>query len=339
MEGEISSNKDNSIYDDTGGGGGGGGTSQGNDVSEDNLIPNQQFVITGRSGAHWTCLPKPSHNNNYVEYLSESSTYLPNTATNEYVNIIGGNYQTLGGGNRVSGKDRDSFYNDHGKAFGFKPVDSSANDFGIGKRVGYWRPDEVEEAIKVATGSSQDLTYAEGHAAWKADSVGDKHNASKFDPMGKVGAPSFLPKSGGSSSNQKSNKTRYTDRERRQRIADNLKALHELLPNPEEGSQAYVLDDIIDYVKYLQHQIKELSGSKLQADSNAIPLVFHEGYGHYIKQQMLDEPLEEIMGKLLEEHSAAANQLLENKGLFLMPIALVDELSQAIQLFGGSSLG
>lgn len=54
---------------------------------------------------------------------------------------------------------------------------------------------------------------------------------------------------------------------------------------------------------------------------------------------MLNEPLEEIMGKLLEEHSAAAIQLLESKGLFLLPIALGDDLSEAMQLFGGSALG
>ncbi|XLR17331.1 hypothetical protein S83_045269 [Arachis hypogaea] len=43
-----------------------------------------------------------------------------------------------------------------------------------------------------------------------------------------------------------------------------------------DGSQAYILDDIIDHVKYLQLQLKELSGSRLQAESTAIPLVFHE---------------------------------------------------------------
>ena len=53
---------------------------------------------------------------------------------------------------------------------------------------------------------------------------------------------------------------------------------------------------------------------------------------------MLNEPLEEIMGKLVEDDSAAAVQLLESKGLFLLPMALVDELSEAVQMFGGSAL-
>ncbi|WJX18654.1 hypothetical protein P8452_08431 [Trifolium repens] len=294
------------------------------DVSEDHLIQNQQFF--GTSGVQWSSSPKLPQNN-YVEYLSESSaSYLPNPM------IHGNNYQTLG----VGGSS--STFNDSGKAaFGFKLIDSSSNDFGIRKRVGFWRNDEGEEVIKAEIGSSQNLLCAEAHATWTPNSVGDKPNASRFDPMGLVSAPSLLPRSRGSSSKQKSEKTRYSDRQRRQRIADNLKALHELLPNPEVGSQAHILDDIIDYVNYLQIQIKELSGSKLQADTNAIPLVFHEGYGHYIKEQMLNEPLEEIMGKLVEEDSAAASQLLGNKGLILLPIALADDLNQAIQLWNQAS--
>lgn len=43
---------------------------------------------------------------------------------------------------------------------------------------------------------------------------------------------------------------------------------------------------------------------------------------------MLNEPLEEIAGKLVEEHSAATSQLLESKGLILLPIALVEDLNQ-----------
>ncbi|XP_027367625.1 transcription factor bHLH83 [Abrus precatorius] len=312
-----------------------GGTT--NDVShsaEAHPIPNPKFVIaaSGRNGSQWTCLPKPSHN--YVEYLSESSTYMPNTST-EY--MIGNSYLPVGSmndGNGITGIDRNFFYNDPGKACGFKPIASSSNDLDI-RKVGFWRVDEGEETIKVESGSSQNLLYDEGHASWTADSVGDKHNGSRFDPMVMVGAPSFLPKPGCSSSKQK---TRVTDRQRRQRIAENLKALHELLPNPAEGSQAYILDDIIDYVKYLQLQIKEQSGGRLQAESTAIPLVFHEGYGHYINQQMLNEPLEEIMGKLLEEHSTAASQLLESKGLFLLPMNLVDDLSEAMEMFNGTTL-
>ena len=53
-----------------------------------------------------------------------------------------------------------------------------------------------------------------------------------------------------------------------------------------------------------------------------------QGYGHYISKQILNEPLEEMMGKLLEENPTAAAQLLESKGLFMMPINLVEGLQQ-----------
>ncbi|KAG4981867.1 hypothetical protein JHK87_026616 [Glycine soja] len=58
----------------------------------------------------------------------------------------------------------------------------------------------------------------------------------------------------------------------------------------------------------------------------------------YINQKMLNEPLEEIMGKLLEDDSAASVQLQESKDLFLLPMDLVDELNEAVQMFGGSAL-
>lgn len=86
------------------------------DVSEDHQLQNQQF---GKVEAQWNCLQKLPYSN-YVEYLSESSTYLP---TSEY-NLVGSNYQTLGGTNS---------FNDQGNAFGFKPIGSSSNDYGTRK--------------------------------------------------------------------------------------------------------------------------------------------------------------------------------------------------------------
>lgn len=44
---------------------------------------------------------------------------------------------------------------------------------------------------------------------------------------------------------------------------------------------------------------------------------------------MLNESLEEMMGKLLEENPSAAAELLEIKGLFMMPMHLAEGLRQA----------
>lgn len=56
-----------------------------------------------------------------------------------------------------------------------------------------------------------------------------------------------------------------------------------------------------------------------------------QGYGHYIlREQMLNEPLEEMMGKLLEVNPSAASRLLESRGLVIMPTNLVEGLHQAM---------
>ncbi|KAI4301279.1 hypothetical protein L6164_034572 [Bauhinia variegata] len=291
--------------------------------------PNPHFVAagTGKDESQWTFLPKPSHS--YVEFLTKASTFLPKTTTEE---VFGSNYSSVGSirdVNDVNRIDRSFFYSDPAKAYTSNTTDSST-DKEDRTHVGFWIPEkEGEQANKFA--STQHHLHAEGHASWVAETTRDK-----LDQGVTVGAPGFLPRSQCSTSKKKENKT---DRQRRLRISENVRALHDLLPNALEGNQAYILDDIIDYVKYLQLQIKELSASKLQGESISVPLTFHEGFGHYINQQMLNEPLEEMMGKLLEEHPAAATQLLESRGLCLLPMTLVEDLRQGIKMFGGISNG
>lgn len=137
-------------------------------------------------------------------------------------------------------------------------------------------------------------------------------------------APGILSKSRPSSSSRRGYSA---DRQRRIRIAERLEALQELLPQSSKGNQASALDDVIDHIKYLQLQIKDLSQSKLGGESSSEPFIFVEGYGHYMShQEMHSEPLEEMVGKLLEVDPLAAAQLLENKGLFVMPMDFVEGL-------------
>ncbi|XP_022155559.1 transcription factor bHLH69-like isoform X2 [Momordica charantia] len=143
-------------------------------------------------------------------------------------------------------------------------------------------------------------------------------DSSKPTDSRKNKAPGILSKPRSSSSSRRGYST---DRQRRIRIAERLEALQELLPQSSKGNQASVLDDVIDHVKHLQLQIKDLSQSKLGGESSSEPFRFVEGYGHYMShQEMQGEPLEEMVGKLLEVDPSAAAQLLENKGLFLMPM-------------------
>ncbi|XP_059660512.1 transcription factor LRL1-like [Cornus florida] len=120
------------------------------------------------------------------------------------------------------------------------------------------------------------------------------------------------------------------DRNRRLRIAEKLDALQELLPpHSKEGCKASVMDDIIDHIKSLQRQIKDLSKSKLAGESTSEPFIFLEGYGHYLfHEEMLGEPLEEILGKLLEMNPPAAFKLLESRHLFMMPAGLAEGFRQ-----------
>uniref|UniRef100_A0A9I9D7T3 Transcription factor bHLH69-like n=1 Tax=Cucumis melo TaxID=3656 RepID=A0A9I9D7T3_CUCME len=72
----------------------------------------------------------------------------------------------------------------------------------------------------------------------------------------------------------------------------------------------------------------DLSQSKLGGELSSEPFIFVEGYGHYMNHQemQISEPLEEMVGKLMEVDPLAAAQLLENKGLFVMPMDFVEGL-------------
>ncbi|XP_049408282.1 transcription factor bHLH7-like isoform X3 [Solanum stenotomum] len=94
----------------------------------------------------------------------------------------------------------------------------------------------------------------------------------------------------------------------------------------DRGGKASQMDEIIDHIKYLQFQMKDLSRSRLGGEPTSIPFVFLEGCGHYILDEQQIEPLEDRMGKLLEVNPSMATQLLESKGLFVMPMALAEGL-------------
>ncbi|WMV47157.1 hypothetical protein MTR67_040542 [Solanum verrucosum] len=123
-----------------------------------------------------------------------------------------------------------------------------------------------------------------------------------------------------------------SDRHRRMKIAERIDALGELFPCSKQfycglqGGKASQMDEIIDHIKYLQFQMKDLSRSRLGGEPTSIPFVFLEGCGHYILDEQQIEPLEDTMGKLLEVNPSMATQLLESKGLFVRPMALAEGL-------------
>ncbi|KAK3155596.1 hypothetical protein QOZ80_2BG0205290 [Eleusine coracana subsp. coracana] len=125
------------------------------------------------------------------------------------------------------------------------------------------------------------------------------------------------------------------ERLRRERIAERMKALQELVPNANKTDKASMLDEIIDYVKFLQLQVKVLSMSRLGGASAVAPLVANmssEGNGSGNGSENGCSSLrltEQQVAKLMEEDMGSAMQYLQGKGLCLMPISLASAISSA----------
>ncbi|KAH9610239.1 hypothetical protein KSS87_020483 [Heliosperma pusillum] len=117
---------------------------------------------------------------------------------------------------------------------------------------------------------------------------------------------------------------------RRTLIAEKMHVLQELLPESfksRRGDEEAIVDNAVAHVKYLQLQLKELCRSKLGGGSHSAPLSYLEGFGHYHPQdQLIREPLEKEIGSLIQENQATTLQLLESKGLHMMPMTSIDAL-------------
>ncbi|XP_042378719.1 transcription factor LRL2-like isoform X1 [Zingiber officinale] len=116
---------------------------------------------------------------------------------------------------------------------------------------------------------------------------------------------------------------------RKARIAEGIKALQDSLPFSDQDTNESVLDDVIDYIKFLKLQLKVLSQNKLNGEAEKYPFVYVEGYGHYLLHENLSgEPLEEMMGHLIESNMPASLDLLGSKGLVVLPTVLANSLPQ-----------
>ncbi|CAL9151475.1 unnamed protein product [Musa hybrid cultivar] len=131
------------------------------------------------------------------------------------------------------------------------------------------------------------------------------------------------------------------ERLRRERIAERMKALQELVPNANKTDKASMLDEIIDYVKFLQLQVKVLSMSRLGGAAAVAPLVADmasEGQSGAGRDGANDGAAgssdsltvtEHQVAKMMEEDMGSAMQYLQGKGLCLMPISLASAISSA----------
>lgn len=131
------------------------------------------------------------------------------------------------------------------------------------------------------------------------------------------------------------------ERLRRERIAERMKALQELVPNSNKTDKASMLDEIIDYVKFLQLQVKVLSMSRLGGAGAVAPLVADipaeganapQGTRTNSSQNSSPDGLaltERQVAKLMEEDMGSAMQYLQGKGLCLMPISLASAINNS----------
>ncbi|KAJ4873856.1 BHLH domain-containing protein [Raphanus sativus] len=139
------------------------------------------------------------------------------------------------------------------------------------------------------------------------------------------------------------------ERLRRERIAERMKSLQELVPNTNKTDKASMLDEIIEYVRFLQLQVKVLSMSRLGSARAAGPRL--NGLTSEVRGQLnaLSGPCnvsngngnatgssseslrttEQRVAKLMEEDMGSAMQYLQGKGLCLMPISLATAMSSS----------
>ncbi|XP_010553760.1 PREDICTED: transcription factor bHLH7-like isoform X2 [Tarenaya hassleriana] len=126
------------------------------------------------------------------------------------------------------------------------------------------------------------------------------------------------------------------ERLRRERIAERMKALQELVPTCNKTDRAAMLDDIVDYVKFLRLQVKVLSTSRLGATGAVAQLVAgvplssvkgdDGGASEPMWEKWTGDGTEEQVAKLMEEEVGAAMQFLQSKELCIMPISLASTI-------------
>ncbi|KAK6120054.1 hypothetical protein DH2020_046184 [Rehmannia glutinosa] len=128
------------------------------------------------------------------------------------------------------------------------------------------------------------------------------------------------------------------ERLRRERIAERIRALQELVPSVNKTDRAAMLDEIVDYVKFLRLQVKVLSMSRLGGAGAVAPLVTDipissveeedsdGGRPQPAWEKWSNDGTERQVAKLMEENVGAAMQFLQSKALCIMPISLASAI-------------
>ncbi|KAL6499529.1 Transcription factor une12 [Orobanche gracilis] len=128
------------------------------------------------------------------------------------------------------------------------------------------------------------------------------------------------------------------ERLRRERIAERVRALQELVPSVNKTDRAAMVDEIVDYVKFLRLQVKVLSMSRLGGAGAVVPLVtdipvssveeeeIDGGRAQPAWKKWSNDGTERQVAKLMEENVGAALQFLQSKALCIMPISVASAI-------------
>ncbi|KAF8054505.1 hypothetical protein N665_1328s0002 [Sinapis alba] len=142
------------------------------------------------------------------------------------------------------------------------------------------------------------------------------------------------------------------ERLRRERIAERIRALQELVPTVNKTDRAAMIDEIVDYVKFLRLQVKVLSMSRLGGAGAVAPLVTDMPLSSSVEdegseggrtpqaawEKWSNDGTERQVAKLMEENVGAAMQLLQSKALCMMPISLAMAIYHSQPLDTSSSV-
>ncbi|KAL8158867.1 hypothetical protein V2J09_000404 [Rumex salicifolius] len=139
------------------------------------------------------------------------------------------------------------------------------------------------------------------------------------------------------------------ERLRRERIAERIRALQELVPSVNKTDRAAMLDEVVEYVKFLRLQVKDITKStdEINLTSKNPPLLHRLGGAGAVAPLVTDIPIssveeegseggrnqpawerwsndgtEQQVAKLMEDNVGAAMQFLQSKQLCIMPVSL-----------------
>ncbi|XP_071738256.1 uncharacterized protein [Rutidosis leptorrhynchoides] len=112
-------------------------------------------------------------------------------------------------------------------------------------------------------------------------------------------------------------KAKDADRRRRIRIAAAIDSLESSLPLSHGGNKTDIVDKCVDYIKSLQHHLKELSQNRLGGEPTSNHMMHLEEYGHFlVNESTTSGPLDDIIGKLLDENPSEAAMLLKTRSFY-----------------------